>query len=817
MNRKNGNKLSSIILTTILVLSIFAAMTTVSTSALSVSDKEIAIDNGSDWLIAHQSDNGGWTPFLVSTNNALAIRAYIATENTSSPKYALLLAKLKELQASDGSWDESVGATSEAICALIESGEAPNSVRIRNAVSWLKGQQNTDGGWGAKGFESYPSSTSAAMIALIKAGEAPDSKTIVDGANWLLVTQNHDGYWGYYAGDDSKWNIHPSPVIALCLCGYQESTEVQNAISYLVSQYRVTHDLLLVSEAFIIANMTSEIQKAISDIVSMQKPDGGWGWFNPSTTGPSRSDFTAWGVIYLAKAGYTGQALDRGMTWIENHVSSDGVFNKLYKKTGLTAWCTAALSKSNASNATLAAQKGADFLIQNQNGDGGWYLNLYGGSTPRDTGPVCWLLGVYGLPPTSSTLKNAASYLTRTQNSDGGWGCFADNPSELSYTIYATLGLTSAGYTTTSHDLIDALNYISAQSTDGNWGNTFYTALATIILKETGYNDTLLNNSIDWLRANQNEDGGWGSVKGETSTVSDTSLALIALNYTGETGLVMARGASWLIAAQNDDGGWSNLPGIPCSNPSNTARAIWALSVANYTLEIPLNLTLDKESYYQGETVTINVSSPDVITVLNGTVTDPNGNSTNLSFVPFDSNFTAKYEIATDATPGTYTVNVIAQSLNGTGTATKNFYVLRLFPPTVSITTDKTMYHPDDTMNTTICLSNPSNTSQPVVFRWWLTIPKFSYTTIGIATMPLTLPANYDECFMFSIDVKYWSDSSFGAIWGVGLFGPTTDEIIDYDTSGWNYMPSLTAQEKMTQADIAEQIKKTIERVELPS
>lgn len=51
---------------------------------------------------------------------------------------------------------------------------------------------------------------------------------------------------------------------------------------------------------------------------------------------------------------------------------------------------------------------------------------------------------------------------------------------------------------------------------------------------------------------------------------------------------------------------------------------------------------------------------------------------------------------------------------------------------------------------------------------------------------------------------------------GIGLFDPNTDEIIDYDTSAWNYAPSPTAQEKITLPEITKEIMKTVERVELP-
>jgi len=142
--------------------------------------------------------------------------------------------------------------------------------------------------------------------------------------------------------------------------------------------------------------------------------------------------------------------------------------------------------------------------------------------------------------------------------------------------------------------------------------------------------------------------------------------------------------------------------------------------------------------------------------------------------------------------------------------------IIKISPATtVSISTDKVAYSPGDTMNVTICLINPFDTPQNLRFRWWLTVPKYHHMWM-VADLPVTLPVSYDECFTFSIDVGDWGDSGFGAIWGVGLFDPSMDEIIDYDTTSWNYVPSPTVQEKMTPADIAEQIKKTIEGIELP-
>jgi squalene-hopene/tetraprenyl-beta-curcumene cyclase len=52
---------------------------------------------------------------------------------------------------------------------------------------------------------------------------------------------------------------------------------------------------------------------------------------------------------------------------------------------------------------------------------------------------------------------------------------------------------------------------------------------------------------VAWLVANQNDDGGWGGVKGTPSSVEETALAVDALLGTGTE--AVARGLHWLIDA----------------------------------------------------------------------------------------------------------------------------------------------------------------------------------------------------------------------------------------------------------------------------
>ncbi|MBX5436114.1 MAG: terpene cyclase/mutase family protein [Alicyclobacillaceae bacterium] len=59
---------------------------------------------------------------------------------------------------------------------------------------------------------------------------------------------------------------------------------------------------------------------------------------------------------------------------------------------------------------------------------------------------------------------------------------------------------------------------------------------------------------VDWLRAQQNADGGWGDTQGSISLVSRTAMAVLALREVGG----VERAIEWLLAQQNPDGGFGN-------------------------------------------------------------------------------------------------------------------------------------------------------------------------------------------------------------------------------------------------------------------
>lgn len=130
--------------------------------------------------------------------------------------------------------------------------------------------------------------------------------------------------------------------------------------------------------------------------------------------------------------------------------------------------------------------------------------------------------------------------------------------------------------------------------------------------------------------------------------------------------------------------------------------------------------------------------------------------------------------------------------------------------PTVSISTDKFKYLPVDTMtmNITIDIANP--TEDEVTFQWYWAVPQFG---IWRPVMSAPIPAGYSDTLNFSYILPLFGPTPFGNVFYVQLLD-ADGEVLDADAACWAFSPPGG---KVMPVDIAEEIKKTIEKVELPS
>jgi squalene-hopene/tetraprenyl-beta-curcumene cyclase len=188
-----------------------------------------------DWLVGMQSRDGGFAAFdadntcyylnkipfadhgalLDPPTSDVTARVVTVLARIGRPqdKSALTraIAFLRKEQEADGSWFGRWGTnyiygTWSVLMSLAQAHIGPEDPMVRRALTWLKGKQNPDGGWGesndsyalqarpAEEFGSTPYQTAWALLGLLSAGEA-GSDAARRGAEYLLRTRQADDLW----------------------------------------------------------------------------------------------------------------------------------------------------------------------------------------------------------------------------------------------------------------------------------------------------------------------------------------------------------------------------------------------------------------------------------------------------------------------------------------------------------------------------------------------------------------------------------------------------------------------------------------------
>ena len=172
-------------------------------------------------------------------------------------------------------------------------------------------------------------------------------------------------------------------------------------------------------------------------------------------------------------------------------------------------------------------------------------------------------------------ILNAVRWLLDLQNRDGGWPTFCRGWGTLPFdrsscdlTAHAIRALHAVQQRIeTSPEIEQAIkegfNYLNSQQRpNGTWlplwfGNqhapddinsTYGTAKVIAAYRETDRLRALpAQDGIRWLRSNQNSDGGWGGIQGTPSSVEETALAVDSLICDRESMPQVTEGLQWLI------------------------------------------------------------------------------------------------------------------------------------------------------------------------------------------------------------------------------------------------------------------------------
>jgi len=152
-------------------------------------------------------------------------------------------------------------------------------------------------------------------------------------------------------------------------------------------------------------------------------------------------------------------------------------------------------------------------------------------------------LSAAGLDSGMVEIANAKNYLIANQNNDGGWGYNLGVSSDTNSTAIIIVALVEAGVSVENSAISDGLNYLSEiQNNDGGWGwsqgsdsDTDSTSWVVWAIAKVGQEPGLWgdngNNPIAFITALENPDGSFGRMASNTSAnLMATQDAVIALS-----------------------------------------------------------------------------------------------------------------------------------------------------------------------------------------------------------------------------------------------------------------------------------------------
>jgi len=364
--------------------------------------REAALDRAERWTLARLVDSDGLGaifPPIVNTIFALRARGF----GLDDPAILSQVSALEELEIEEGEtiriqpcfspvWD-----TAYAIHSLVESGFPADHQAVARAARWL----------------------------LERRGDAR--------GDWALGRQN--------AGPAGWYFEYANPFYPDC----DTTAQVLASLNKVRLSFGDDH---------------TRCQKAIFEAhewhLSMQNADGGWAAFD---RGCDREILTK-------------------VPFADHNAMLDP------STSDLTARALEALAELGYSFEFPPARRGIEFLLREQGPEGAWY-GRWGSNYLYGTYLAISGLTKIGVPPSDPALRRGAAWLRECQNADGGWGeslaSYDDpalkgkGPSTPSQTAWAVLGLIAAGEAEGSAVRRGVEFLLDRQRPDGSWAEEEWT------------------------------------------------------------------------------------------------------------------------------------------------------------------------------------------------------------------------------------------------------------------------------------------------------------------------------------------------------
>jgi len=304
---------------------------------------------------------------------------------------------------------------------------------------------------------------------------------------------------------------------------------------------------------------TPDVDRALAWLGAQQQLDGSW-----SDAVQTQVRDTAAAVGALLRAGATGPAWQRGLSWLRQTQPESLDFR---------ARAGAALSEAGLPAATRAMLAAA--LLQTQNADGGFGAGRDFASDALDTALALRALAAWQHPADDRALRAVAALLALA-NPDGGFAAVPGGETSTVVTAEVLLALLDwkdvAGSATLRGTGLAAL--LARRNPDGGFGASPSTphasALALDVLLAAGAGAELVDPLVAWLERDQLADGSW------SASPYQTALVVSALRRSLGANLVVP--ADMLVVAPNParEGDTVRVT----ARVRNTGRASAAASVA---------------------------------------------------------------------------------------------------------------------------------------------------------------------------------------------------------------------------------------------
>jgi len=180
-----------------------------------------------NWLLAMQSEDGGWAAFDVDNNWAVLNEVPFADHN------AML----------DPTCPDITGRVVECLCRRGLGGHDA----VRRGVEYLLQSQEKDGSWYGRWGVDYIYGSFLAMRGLA-ASKSPDAvDALAKAARWLRAVQNSDGGWGESCASYERDRFVPAAscpsqtawaLLGLFAAGDRTSEHVRRGIAFLLDRQR---------------------------------------------------------------------------------------------------------------------------------------------------------------------------------------------------------------------------------------------------------------------------------------------------------------------------------------------------------------------------------------------------------------------------------------------------------------------------------------------------------------------------------------------------------------------------------------------------